>query len=55
MKELQEHPNSEILNILPVKTKEMNLIITVAANNVVYVHEDEYLSQTGVRRSITVH
>lgn len=33
LKHLKSHENSEILNIMTVKTKEMNMIITVGTNN----------------------
>jgi hypothetical protein len=54
MKSLNDHVNGEILNIMTVKTKEMNMIITVGSNNVIQIHEDEKLYFTAVRRSITI-
>ncbi len=55
MKTLQEHKDSEILNLACVKTKEMSLIVSVGANNVVQLHEDDKLQgPSAVRRTINI-
>lgn len=55
MKTLTEHPDSEILNLSVVKTKEMSLIVSVGSNNVIQIHEDDKLNgPSAVRRTINI-
>jgi hypothetical protein len=54
MKICADHPDSEILNLMVVKTKEMKMIVSVGSNNVIQLHEDDHLTLTSVRRSIQI-
>ena len=44
MKTLNEHPDSEILNLMTVQTKEMSIIVSVGSNGIIQIHEDDNLT-----------
>lgn len=55
MKTLSDHEDSEILNVMAVHTKEMNMIVSVGSNNLIKVHEDDKAhGASAVRRTIRV-
>lgn len=54
MKNLAEHNDAEILNLMTVKTKEMSIIISVGSNSIIQIHEDDNLTLTAVRRTINI-
>lgn len=54
MKTLNEHPDSEIINLMSVSTKEMDMIVSVGSNSIIQVHEDDKLNESAVRRTINI-